>query len=81
MEPGSENYTADFQDAIELTSERKLRFGQTFFQIEVRNVLYKVVMVTNPYHPSGRIPSPSKLGNMKNLKKIENSKMCSHCYS
>ena len=48
-----------YKDAIELTSERKLRFGQTFFQIEVRNVLYKVVMVTNPYHPSGRIPSPS----------------------
>ena len=59
------------RDAIELTSRRKVCFRQTFFQIEVRNVLYKVVMVTNPQDPSGRIHSPSKLGNMKNVKKLK----------
>ena len=34
IDPGSYLNPADLQDAIELTSERKLRFGQTFFQIE-----------------------------------------------
>ena len=37
-----------------------------FFQIELRKVLYKEVMVIDPHDLSGRIPSPSKLGNMKN---------------
>ena len=79
--PGSENYAQILQLYKELTSRWKVRFRQTFFQTEVRNVLYKVVMLTDPHDPSGRIPSPSKLGNMKNLKKIKNFKTCSQCYN
>ena len=63
--PGSENYTEMLQIYTELTSRRKVRFKQTFFQIEVQNVLYKVVMFTDPHDPSVRIHSPSKLGNME----------------
>ena len=77
--PGSENYAQILQLYKELTSRWKVRFRQKKIQIEVRNVLYKVLMLTDPHDPSERIPSPSKLGNMKNLKKIKNFKTCSQC--
>ena len=79
--PGSENYAQILQLYKELPSRRKVRFRQTFFQIELRKVLYKEVMVINPHDLSGRIPSPSKLGKMQKCKKIKNSKTCPQCYN
>ena len=79
--PGSENYAQILQLYKELTSRRKVRFRQTFFQIELRKVLYKEVMVIDPHDLSGRIPSPSKLGKMQKCKKIKNFKTCSQCYN
>ena len=67
--PGSENYAQILQLYKELASRRKVRFRQTFFQIELRKVLYEEVMVIDPHDPSGRIPSPSKLGKMQKCKK------------
>ena len=79
--PGSENYAQILQLYKELPSRRKVRFRQTFFQIELRKVLYEEVMVIDPHDPSGRIPSPSKLGKMQKCKKIKNSQTCPQCYN
>ena len=43
------------KDEIDLNSRWNVRFRQTFFQNEVRKVLYGLVLVTDPLDCSGRI--------------------------
>ena len=54
--------------AIELTSRQEVRFRQTFFQNEVKKVLYEMVLVSEIVKHIGRIYSPLNLANMKSQK-------------
>ena len=45
-----------YKDAIELTSRRKVRFRRNKFKVRHKKcLLYKVVLVTDPFDHSGRI--------------------------
>ena len=41
-----------YKDTIDLTSRWKVLFRQIFFQNEVKRVLYKLVLVTDPLYYS-----------------------------
>ena len=51
-----------YKDAIDLTSRRKVRFRETFFQNEVRKVLLFAGVGHRHFDHSGRIYNPSNFG-------------------
>ena len=60
-----------YKDVIDLTSRWNVLFRQTFFQIDLQRVLYKLALVTYPLDHSGGIYSPSNFRFIKKTLKIK----------